>query len=115
MHSRDMEMRSPALSSMSTSRGGWVRLTSSARRTRSSVVLPMALTTATTSSPSRRGPRHVVGDGADPVGVADRGAPELLYHQWHPVEATDWEQGPSSLAPDSGGRVGADGGPWRIG
>ena len=54
MHSRDMEMRSPELSSMSISRSGCTELTSSASRTRSSVVLPMALTTTTTSLPARR-------------------------------------------------------------
>ena len=54
MTSSDMEIRSPALTSMSYSRGGWVALTESARRISSSVVLPMALTTATTSEPWRR-------------------------------------------------------------
>jgi hypothetical protein len=54
MHRSDMEIRSPVLTSMSYSRGGWILLTLSARRIRSSVVLPMALTTATTSIPSRR-------------------------------------------------------------
>ena len=49
-----MEIRSPVLTSMSYSRGGWILLTLSARWIRSSVVLPMALTTATTSIPSRR-------------------------------------------------------------
>ena len=39
---------------MSYSRGGWVELTALARWMRSSVVLPMALTTATTSAPCRR-------------------------------------------------------------
>ena len=47
-------MRSPVLTSMSYSRGGWVALTELARWMRSSVVLPMALTTATTSEPCRR-------------------------------------------------------------
>ena len=47
-------MRSPVLTSMSYSRGGWVALTELARWMRSSVVLPMALTTATTSLPWRR-------------------------------------------------------------
>ena len=47
-------MRSPALSSMSTSRVGWTALTSAASRINWSVVLPMALTTTTTSSPVRR-------------------------------------------------------------
>src|SRR5450759_2324975 len=49
-----IEIRSPALSSMSTSRVGWVKLTSAAKRTSSSVVFPMALTTTTTSSSARR-------------------------------------------------------------
>ena len=47
-------MRSPVLTSMSYSRGGWVALTELARWMSSSVVLPMALTTATTSVPWRR-------------------------------------------------------------
>ena len=51
--SSDMEMRSPVLTSMSYSRGGCVALTELARWMRSSVVLPMALTTATTSEPCR--------------------------------------------------------------
>ena len=46
-------MRSPVLTSMSYSRGGWVALTELARWMRSSVVFPMALTTATTSVPCR--------------------------------------------------------------
>ena len=54
MTSSDMETRSPVLTSMSYSRGGWVALTELARWMRSSVVLPMALTTATTSEPCRR-------------------------------------------------------------
>ena len=54
MQSEGDEIRSPALTSMSYSRAGWSELTESARRIRSSVVLPMALTTATTSLPSRR-------------------------------------------------------------
>ena len=43
MHSSAIEMRSPAVSSMSSSRPGRTRLTSSASRMRSSVVLPIAL------------------------------------------------------------------------
>jgi hypothetical protein len=54
MHNSDMEIRSPALSNMSISRVGCTELTSAANRTRSSVALPMALTTTTTLSPSRR-------------------------------------------------------------
>ena len=88
MHSSAIEIRSPAVSSMSSSRPGWTRLTSSASRMRSSVVLPIALTTTTTSSPARRGPGDVVGDGADPVGVADRGAAVLLDDDAHAGQAT---------------------------
>ena len=58
-------------------------LTASARRIRSSVVLPMALTTATTSVALAPGPGDVIGHGADPVGVADRGPTEFLDDQWH--------------------------------
>ena len=54
MHSSDIEIRSPELTSMSYSRGGWTELTSPASRMRSSVVRPMALTTTTTSLPARR-------------------------------------------------------------
>ena len=72
---------------MSTSRGGCTELTSSANRTSSSVVLPMALTTTTTSLPGPTGPGDVVGHGTDAVGVADRGPAELLHH------AATWGQG----------------------
>ena len=95
MHRSDIEIRSPELTSMSYSRGGWTELTSSASRMRSSVVLPMALTTTTTSLPARRGPGHVVGHGPDPVGVADRGAAELLHHQGSPVHRDRVEPGPA--------------------
>ena len=54
MHRRDIEIRSPELSSMSTSRIGWTALTSVANLINWSVVRPMALTTTTTSSPARR-------------------------------------------------------------
>ena len=47
-----IEIRSPAVSSMSSSRGGRVGETSSARRIRSSVNLPIAETTTTTSLPA---------------------------------------------------------------
>ncbi len=47
-----LEMRSPAVSSMSSSRGGGAGETWSARSSRSSVVSPMAETTTTTSLPS---------------------------------------------------------------
>ena len=49
----DMEMRSPAVRSMSSSRFGLTLLTWSARRRSSSVNFPMAETTTTTWSPAR--------------------------------------------------------------
>ena len=61
--------------------GRVVRTTSWARRTRSSVVLPIAETTTTTSSPGAPGAHDVIGDGPDAVGVGDRGAAELLDEQ----------------------------------
>ena len=83
MHSSAIEMRSPAVSSMSISRPpGW-SATSWARRTRSSVVLPIAETTTTTSSPARRVRDDVIGDGPDAIGVGDRGAAELLNEETH--------------------------------
>ena len=51
MHSRLIEIRSPEVRSMSISRGGGSEETASASRSSSSVDLPMAETTATTSSP----------------------------------------------------------------
>src|SRR5438445_134343 len=54
METSAAEMRSPAVSSMSSSRPGKVTLTSWAKRMSSSVVLPMALTTTATSWPWRR-------------------------------------------------------------
>ena len=54
MQSSAIEMRSPEVSSMSISRAVGSPETSWARRSRSSVVLPMAETTTTTSSPARR-------------------------------------------------------------
>ncbi len=111
MTSRAMEIRSPVLTSMSYSRGGWVALTELARWMRSSVVLPMALTTATTSDALPPCPGDVVGHGPDPVGVADRGAPELLDDQWHPTRLQTAHRpdrpAPGARAPgrlDPGGR-----------
>ena len=51
--SRAIEMRSPAVSSMSSSRGGGSGVTCSARSRSSSVVSPIAETTTTTSLPAR--------------------------------------------------------------
>ena len=53
MHSSAVALRSPAVMSMSISRPGRVSLTSEARRSSSSVSLPMALITTTTSLPRR--------------------------------------------------------------
>ena len=53
MHSSAVALRSPAVMSMSISRPGWTLDTSPASRISSSVSLPMALTTTTTSSPRR--------------------------------------------------------------
>ncbi len=53
MHSSAMALRSPAVMSMSISRPGRVSQTSVARRSSSSVSLPMALMTTTTSLPRR--------------------------------------------------------------
>ena len=52
MATRAIEMRSPAVISMSSSRGGGTGLTSRARSSRSSVVSPMADTATTTSWPA---------------------------------------------------------------
>ena len=52
--SRAIEMRSPAVSSMSSSRGAGCSQTASARSMSSSVVSPIALTTTTTSLPASR-------------------------------------------------------------
>src|SRR3954468_16142084 len=49
-----IEIRSPAVSSMSSSRGSGIGVTSCARSSSSSVVSPMALTATTTSLPALR-------------------------------------------------------------
>ena len=54
MQSSAVALRSPAVMSMSISRPGGDFDTSDANRISSSVSLPMALTTTTTSSPRRR-------------------------------------------------------------
>ena len=83
MHSSAIEMRSPDVSSMSISRAAGCCDTSWARRSRSSVVLPIADTTTTTSSPARRVRDDVLGDGPDAVGIGNRGAAELLHDERH--------------------------------
>src|SRR5665213_3083213 len=54
MASKAIEMRSPAVSSMSSSRGAGIGVTSCARSSSSSVVSPMAETATTTSLPPLR-------------------------------------------------------------
>ena len=88
MHSSAIEMRSPAVSSMSISRPSGCSATSWARRTRSSVVLPIAETTTTTVVAGPAGAGDVVGDGPDAIGVGDRRAAELLDEQSTAVKAT---------------------------
>ena len=70
MHSNAIEIRSPAVSNMSISRLPGALATSLARRTRSSVVLPIADTTAITSFQTPR-TGDVIGDGTNPVGSRD--------------------------------------------
>ena len=83
-----IEMRSPAVSSMSISRG--VRV---ARRRRGRAgpgrrwSCPSPRRRRTTSLPARRGRDDVVGDGPDAIGVGDRGAAELLDDERHSPSA----------------------------
>ena len=88
MHRRDIEIRSPELSSMSTSRVGWTELTSVASLISWSVVLPIALTTTTTSAPRTSGAGHVIGHRTDPICVGNRGPAELLHHSDMGTKAT---------------------------
>ena len=83
MQSSAIEIRSPAVRSMSSSRpcGSWA--TSWASRTRSSVVLPIAETTTIDLVALAMGPDDVVGDGPDPIRVRDRGPAVLLDDDWH--------------------------------
>ena len=83
MQSRLIEMRSPEVSSMSISRAGIELETSSARRSRSSVDLAHGRHHDDDVVALAPGARHVVGDGADAVGVADGGAAELLDDECH--------------------------------
>ena len=74
-------MRSPVETSMSYSRGCGCSETSCARRMSSSVVLPMAESTATTFEPVLPGRDEPLGDPLQLVGVADRGAAELHHDE----------------------------------
>ncbi len=83
MHSSAMVLRSPAVSSMSISRPGRVRDTSSARRDQLVGLLAHGADDDddVVALPARAG--DVVGDGADAVGVGDRRAAELLDDEGH--------------------------------
>ena len=80
-----MEIRSPAVSSMSISRSAGAAETSWARRSSSSVVRPIAETTTTTSWPGMSGLDDVVGDGLDAIGIGHGGAAVLLHDEAHDV------------------------------
>ncbi len=104
MQSSAIEMRSPAVRSMSSSRpcGSWA--TSWASRTRSSVVLPIAETTTIDLVALAMGPDDVLRDGPDPVGIRDRGSAVLLDNDWHAdkgrrgLPADSQHMDPASLA-----------------
>ena len=78
-----MEIRSPELSSMSTSRVGWTALTSAAKPDQLVGGLAHGADHHHHVVARAPGPGHVVGHGPDPVGVGDRGPAELLHHQRH--------------------------------
>ena len=80
-------MRSPVLTSMSYSRGGWVVLDGIGQMDQLVGGLAHGADHGhhIGALPARAG--DVVGHGPDPVGIADRGPPELLHHQRHPAEA----------------------------
>ena len=67
--SSDIAIRSPAVSSMSSSRGSGIGVSSEAISKSSSVVSPIAETTTTTSLPGLAGADDPVGDALDPLGV----------------------------------------------
>ena len=82
MQSNDIEIRSPDVRSMSSSRPDGCEVTSVASRSRSSVVLPMALDHHDLVTLVRR-PHDVLGHGADAIGVGDGRAAELLDDEAH--------------------------------
>ena len=87
MHSRAIEIRSPELTSMSNSRGGWVRAHVVGQADQVVGGLAHGAHHHHHLVPGAAGPGHVVGDGPDPVGVADRGPAELLHDQGHRLDA----------------------------
>ena len=127
MTSSDMEIRSPVLTSMSYSRGGWVRADGVGQVDQVVGRLAHGADHGDDVGALAACPGDVVGHGTDPVGVADRGAAELLHDQWHPDEATDCAPAPwppaaaSRLAAEArrrpvgpGGRSGAPRGSGRV-
>ena len=88
-----IEIRSPAVSSMSSSRPGGSGLTCWARSSSSSVVSPIAETTTTTSLPALRVRDDPLGDPLDPLGVGDRRAAVLLHDEPH--ESSSSGHGPA--------------------
>ena len=76
-------IRSPAVSSMSSSRGGGSGETWRARSISSSVVSPIAEITTTTSWPCLLGGDDPLGDPLDAVSIGDRGAAVLLHYAAH--------------------------------
>ena len=78
-----IEMRSPAVRSMSSSRPGGIGDTCSARSISSSVVSPMADTTTQTSWPGLAGFDDASRDSLDAGGIRDAGAAVLLDDESH--------------------------------
>src|SRR4030095_507182 len=103
MASSDIEMRSPAVSSMSISRGGGSGDTRLARAIRPSVGSPTADPAHHAVVPGERGGDHALGDTPDARRVADRGATVLLDDQGHEVPCGSCWAGGSSLPTPPGG------------
>ena len=89
-----IEIRSPAVSSMSSSRGGGSGVTCSARSRSSSVVSPIAETTTTTSLPARLVLTMRWATRLMPVGVGHRRAAVLLHDNAHGYLSSCWVESP---------------------
>ena len=81
-----IEIRSPAVSSMSSSRGSGRDETCAASSISSSVVWPIAETTAQTLLPVLGRAHDPAGDALDLLGPGDRGAAVLLDDDGHGAE-----------------------------
>ena len=92
-------MRSPAVSSMSSSRPGGSGDTCSARSISSSVVSPMAETTTTTSWPALRVSTMRRATRLMPSASATRRAAVLLHDQTHGCAPNDGERWPRQSRP----------------